>query len=539
MRALVALVGVLLLLGAGDGGGGASALPPRFFDVADLDGFYFRHQLGPKDTLGGWPGAALFDYDGDGDLDIYITNGDGSPNALFRNELVPVGQLQFVEVASQAGVATRVPSHGVAYGDVDNDGDEDLYVTVDGPNVLYRNNGDGTFTDVTARAGVAGSPEANSSAALFADFDLDGFLDLFVANFLPFDAYLRGERRPAPNRLYRNDGDGTFTDVTTEVGGVGELPSWAAIASDFDGDGDLDLLVGNSEGPLQIFRNELRPRGELRFTDVTETAFGATRGAWMGLAAGDYDKDLDLDYYVTNVGVEFEGDPLYPDPLHVLLRNSGDGTFRDVGGAAGVARWEFGWGTAFLDYDHDGDLDLYFAGNFGPTGKLGNPSHLFHNNGADSPRRFTDVARRVGIALEGRDSRGVAVGDIDQNGFLDILVVNAALRQPDGTVRPGVPALYLNEGNEGHWLKVKLIGTQSNRDAIGARVIVRAGPLVQMREKSAGGSFLSQGSPILHFGLGNVLRVDELEVRWPGGRIQIVRDLPVDRQATIREESEP
>jgi len=359
-------------------------------------------------------GVAWGDYDNDGDLDLYVANYNEA-NVLYRNN----GDGTFTDVTDEAGVSCRGHSRGVAWGDYDNDGDLDLYVANDGANVLYRNNGDGTFTDVTSEAGV--SCTGSSCGVAWGDYDNDGDLDLYVANF--YEA----------NVLYRNNGDGTFADVTSEAG-VGYTGYSRGVAwSDYDNDGDLDLYVANYEANV-LYRNN----GDDTFTDVTDEAGVGYTGSSWGVAWGDYDNDGDLDLYVANY------------EANVLYRNNGDGTFTDVTGQAGVGCTGNSRGVAWGDYDNDGDLDLYVANYYGAN-------VLYRNNGDGT---FTMVGAGVGCT---GNSRGVAWGDYDNDGDLDLYVANDEAN-----------VLYRNNGNLNHWLQIRLHGTISNRSAIGTKVKVIA-----------------------------------------------------------------
>ncbi|RMG50185.1 MAG: CRTAC1 family protein [Acidobacteria bacterium] len=470
-------------------------------------------------------GAAFLDYDGDGNLDIYVVD-VGGPNVLFRNN----GDGTFSDVTEQAGVADAGHiSRGVACADYDNDGDEDLYVLNEGPNVLFRNNGDGTFSDVTEQAGVADASRSQSAA--FGDYDADGFLDLYVGNYIDMSTLSEDRLNFAcqPNRLYHNNGDGTFTDVGAELGVADSGCALAVTFTDYDGDGDLDLLVGNDFGPWGyppnvLFRND-GPGSDGRwiFTDVSQAAGIDGRLYSMGIAVGDYDNDGDLDYYVTSIG------------RNVLYRNNGDGTFTDVARETGTRAPRAGdvprisWGAEFFDYDNDGDMDLYVAS--GPvTGDEKQANLLFFNRGDGT---FMDIAAEVGVDDSG-SGRGTIIGDYDGDGDVDLYLVNYGQRA----------VLYRNEyyRPEGHrastmnnWLEVKLRGTTSNRDGIGARLRLVAGGRSQIREVGTGSPHASRSSAIVHFGLGPAEVVDRLEIRWPSGRVQSMRDVPVNRRITVIE----
>jgi len=376
-----------------------------FSDVTDIAGV---------GCTGSSRGVAWGDYDNDGDLDLYVANYNEA-NVLYRNN----GDGTFTDVTSEAGVGCISHSYGVAWGDYDNDGDLDLYVANYGANVLYRNNGDGTFTDVTSEAGV--SCTGSSLGVAWGDYDNDGDLDLYVANH--YEA----------NVLYKNNGDGTFTDVTGAAGVGCTGSSYGVAWGDYDNDGDLDLYVTNYEANV-LYRNN----GDGTFTDVTSEAGVSCTGSSRGVAWGDYDNDGDLDLYVANY-----------NEANVLYRNNGDGTFTDVTSEAGVGCTGHSLGVAWGDYDNDGDLDLYVTND--------GANVLYRNNGDGT---FTMVGAGVGCT---GSSYGVAWGDYDNDGHLDLYVANS-----------GANVLYRNNGNLNHWLQIRLHGTISNRSAIGTKVKVIA-----------------------------------------------------------------
>ncbi|MFQ5859648.1 MAG: CRTAC1 family protein [Anaerolineae bacterium] len=436
-------------------------------------------------------GTAWFDYDNDGDLDLYAVN-DG-PNALYRNN----GDGTFTDVAKEAGADNPVSAMGVSVADYDNDGDLDLYVTnIYWPNALLRNNGDGTFTDVAEHAGVTDRHFAAGSA--WGDYDGDGWVDLYVAHYL----------REA-NVLYHNNGDGTFTDVSlqtrTNDAGYGFQPLW----TDYDMDGDVDLYVINDFTDNVLYRNE----GGGRFTDVTVATGTAAVGGGMGGAVGDYDNDGDFDLFIT----QFEED--------TLLANTG-GIFSDLSFKADVANPLIGWGTEFFDYDNDGDLDLFVNNGFimDNSREREEPNALYRNDGEGS---FSDVAPALGLDIR-NVGRGAAFGDYDSDGDLDMYVCNID--------RPGI--LYRNDGgNSNHWLMVRTVGAASNRAGIGAKVWVTAGDRRQVREVRSGSSFLSHNSLDVHFGLGRYTGPVTVEIRWPSGIGQTLTNVRVDQLLTVTEET--
>ncbi len=494
----------------------------RFLDVSNRLDFIHRSDGGE-----GLSGAAWFDYNNDGFLDLYLTNGKKHPNGLLRNN----GDGSFTNVSAQAGVENGQGNSGVIAGDIDNDGNVDLFLTGEGgflgaeqsSTKLYHNRGDGTFEDITERARVSG-PESALSAA-FADIDRDGFLDLYITS--PGSLATRTQHM---SKLYHNNGNLTFTDVSASAGVDTALGACVVEFSDYDNDGWIDLFVGDCNDvyyrptPLELFRNN----GNLTFTNVTAKAGLAGGGFWMGITLGDYDNDGDIDIFATNLGT------FTPfGRFHALYENNGNGTYTNVGERAGVARWEWGWGCSFADFDNDGHIDLFFAGSFPPFpyGVIGrgkaNPGRLLMNN---HDKTFTEIGASQGFDLSDQYTSGVAVGDFDGNGFSDIVVgIETYLNQI------GRPLLYQNMGNGNHWLIIKTVGTTSNRDGVGARIRVRAGDLMQLKERYAGSSFLSMDSPWLTFGLGPRDRADSIEITWPSGRVDHFESVTTGRAITLVE----
>ncbi len=518
----------------------------RFTDITDSSGIHFRHTSAPEkkyivESMSG--GVALFDYDNDGCLDIYLTNsltvqtaGDpkSSPSALYRGHCDGT----FTDVTRGSGLEYPGWAMGVVAADFDGDGYEDLYVTCFGHNHLYHNNGNGTFTDVTERAGVD-DPRWSTGAA-FGDYDRDGALDLFVANYVDFrlsdlPAFGKGKfciyqgvpvqcgPRGLPgagDSLFHNKADGTFTDVSQKAGvsdpehryGLG------AVWTDVDGDGWPDLYVANDTGPNYFYHNNRNGTfSELGYpTGVAVNEDGQPQGS-MGIAVGDYLHTGLFAFFVTNFSQEY----------HILYRHDAPLIFTDASFQAGTARvpgvW-VGWGTAFFDYDNDGWVDLMaVSGHVYP--QLANYAQrilLFHNQHDGT---FSEVAAESGEALMiPRVSRGAAFGDIDNDGDVDVVVENL----------DGKPTLLRNDGgNRNRWITLKLIGRGLNRDAIGARVRVVADSLVQWDEVRAGGSYLSSNDLRLHFGLAARDRVDLIEIHWPDGQIESIRSVASDQFLTI------
>ena len=523
---------------------------PGFVDVALDLGLAFTHVGGHSpekyivETTGS--GGGFLDFDNDGWLDIYLVNGGnakagpaaGVTNRLFRNR----GDGAFSDVTRQAGVGDPSYGQGCAFGDYDNDGLVDIYVTNLGPNRLYRNNGDGTFTERGAEAGVA-HPLWSTSAA-FADYDQDGDLDLYVCNYLDFSlaqsrrCYVKDlpvycyphSYKGAPNVLYRNRGDGRFEDVTSEAD-LREDPlyskSLGVLWFDMDQDGDQDLYVANDTTGNYLFRNQ----GEGRFEDISLISGAAFSGAGisqagMGVDAADLDGSGRFHLVVTNFS--FQSNALY--------WNLGGGSFSDRSAASGLGGPSFlplAFGVNFLDFDSDGRTDLFVAnGHVFDNAPLINPSlhyrqanQLFRHEGGN---RFVDVSSRAGSYFSHENvSRGSATGDFNNDGRVDLLVTN---------VNGKVDLLENRTRGDHHWLKFRLQGRHCNRDAVGARVQVRAGKSRWTQEVRAGSSYLSQSDLRLHFGLGKHTQVESVQIRWPCGRRQEVSPPPLDRIVNVSED---
>jgi len=529
---------------------GADTPLPQFVDIAPQAGVAFRHTNGASvdkhlvETMGS--GGLFFDYDGDGWIDIFIVDGGSRADAavarrarhrLYRNS----GGGTFVDVTERSGIRHREYGMGACAGDIDGDGHPDLYITNDGPNVLYRNRGDGTFVDVTAAARV-GEPRWSASCAL-ADLDRDGDLDLWVVNYVnadrvhsPFCGEARAGVRfychplryePLPNTVYRNDGDGVFTDVST-ASGVGTLRAngLGVVITDYDNDGLPDVLVANDTMPNFLFRNT----GSLRFVE-TGLASGIAVGAdgkaraGMGIDTGDYDGDGRLDLVITNLDFE----------MHTVHRGLERGLFAytTIESGIGYPTLPFvGFGVAFLDFDNDTQLDIAIANGhildnapqYRPGSTYAQRKLLFRNG---TMHRFAEVGRMAGPAFAAtRVGRGLATGDIDNDGDLDLLVTNngqaAELLRNDG-------------GNRANALSVRLRGTGGNTDAIGARVRVTSGSRTQLGDIKAGTSYLSQNDLRAHFGLGAVTIAERVEVLWPSGRTESVANVPANQIIDIEE----
>jgi len=498
-------------------------------------------------------GVAFFDFNNDGLLDIYLvssyTVADARAQkprphaALYRNR----GDGTFEDVAVKAGVADPGWAQGVTVGDYDNDGFDDLYVTCFGPNKLYHNRGDGTFEDVTEKAGV-GDPRYSMGAS-WGDYDRDGYLDLFVSNYvdlklddlpefgkgkacqyrgIPVQCGPRG-MPGAGDTLYHNNGNGTFTDVSKKAGVDDPSGSYGLTATwtDFDDDGWPDLFVANDATPNYAYRNN---------HDGTFTEEGLLLGialdengkehANMGISFGDYDRDGRLDFIITN----------FSDEYNLIFHREADGTYMDVARqtkTADVTMPFVGWGVKLFDYDNDGWLDIFIAnGHVYPQvegaypGGMYRQRKLFFKNMRDGT--FAEIAAQVGSALMERCAgRGVAFGDYDEDGDIDIIV-----NQLDGP-----PMLLRNQGGSqaGHWISLKLTGTKSNRNAVGAKVQFKAGGLTQVDEVHSSDSYLSHSDWRLHFGLGTATTVDEIVIRWPSGTTETLKNIPANRVVKIVE----
>jgi hypothetical protein len=492
-------------------------------------------------------GCAFFDYDNDGWMDVYLVNSGKcdfyNPNPPLRNALYRNNRDgTFTDVTEKAKVAAGGFGQGVAVGDYDGDGFPDLYVTQYGRSILYHNNGDGTFTDVTEKAGVA-APGWSSSAVWF-DYDNDGRLDLFVCQFVEFSKALNkscgpGEEgkhgyciprlyQPMPNWLFHNNGDGTFTDVS-KTSGIGKYAgkAWGVVATDINNDGLLDLFVANDTVANFLFMN----RGHGRFEEIATqagvaySADGRARSG-MGVDSADFNGDSWMDLFVANIDRE----------MFSIYQNNHDETFDDLAGPTGIGtatRLMSGWGLKFFDYDNDGNLDLFLA-NGNPDDlieslhsqvKYQEPLMLFRNTG----KAFQNVSAQSGpVFTKPLSARGMAIGDFDNDGAVDVLV----------SVNNAAPVLLHNKvGNPNHWLGIKLVGKKSNPDAIGARVTYQAGDLKRSRAKVGGGSYLSSHDPRIVLGIGKRTKIDWLEIKWPrpGGTVERFTEVPIDRYITIVE----
>jgi hypothetical protein len=541
----------------------AAVAGPLFREIAEEAGLRFHHFTGSSgeyyipEILGA--GAALLDYDGDGDLDVLLLQGSmldpgrapassrfpprpGEPagHRLFRNDLKQAGQLRFTDVTQGSGLAAPTYGMGAAVADYDNDGDPDLYLTGLAGGVLYRNDA-GRFTDVTTSAGV--NDAGWSTSASFFDFDRDGDLDLFVSRYIDFtvaankkcfdsvgarDYCLPSVYRAVPDRLYRNEGQGRFTDVTERAGLLkADGPGLGTAAADYDGDGWPDLYVANDGAPNQLWINKRNGS----FEDVgllSGTAYnaeGLPEGS-MGIAAADVDGDDDTDIFVTNL----------PREASTLYLNQGKGLFHDATDAWGLglpSATRTGFGTAFFDYDNDGWLDLFTANGAvtivetqrGSAYPFQERNQLFRNPG-QAP--FQETSQQAGPALALSEvSRGAAFGDLDNDGDVDVLVTNN-----NGPVR----LLENRQASACRWLQVRFKGVSDNADGLGARVgVVRPGAPTLWRRAHTDGSYLSASDSRVHFGLGHQAKLEAVLVEWPSGRREAWLHPGVDRLLTLRQ----
>jgi hypothetical protein len=512
-------------------------------------------------------GVALFDYDNDGWLDIFLVNGrsldpslrDRNPTSyLFRNNRDGT----FTDVTEKARLTGSGWGQACCVGDYDNDGFDDLFVTYFGRNVLYHNNGDGTFTDVSEQAGVAGSEKRWGAGCCFLDYDRDGQLDLFVANYVNFDpahapkpgqsTYCMYNDIPVPcgplgfaggtNILYRNRGNGTFTDVSEESGiarprGPSSMVfvgrNWqasgsygmGAAAADFDNDGWPDIYVACDSAPSLLYRNN----HDRTFREIAVPAGCALDEngvalSGMGVAIGDFDADGWFDIARTN----------FSEQVTTLYRNYGNGAFEDasIKAGLGVNRKYLGFGVGFFDFDNDGWKDLFLANGHVYSQIAGRKLHLSYKEPKVLYRnlgngRFEDVSAKAGPAIRAENlGRGCAFGDFDNDGDVDVIVNNL----------DGPPSLLRNDGgNRNNWIMIKCVGTRSNRSAIGTRVKVTSSGHSQIDEVTSGSSYYSQNDFRLHFGLGRATKADSVELTWPSGWKESFQNLPANRLFILQE----
>jgi len=517
------------------------------------------------EEMGG--GAAFFDYDNDGWLDIFLVNGTSLDPAV--RERNPASYLfhnnrdgTFTDVSQQAGLIHSGWGQGCCVGDYDNDGFDDLFVSYFGRNVLYHNNGNGTFTDVSEKAGVTGSSDRWGAGCCFLDYDRDGHLDLFVANYVSYDParapkpgeamYCLYNNIPVPcgpqgftggtNILYRNRGDGTFVDVSEESGitrprGASSMVfvgrNWqptgsygmGAAAADFDNDGWPDIYVASDTAPSLLYRNN--HDGTFREIAVPAGCAFDENGvamSGMGVGLGDFDGDGWMDIVRTN----------FSEQVTTLYRNYGNGAFEDasIKAGLGVNRKYVGFGVGFLDFDNDGWKDLFLANGHVYSQIAGRKIHLTYKEPKVLYRnlgngRFEDVSAKAGPAIKAENlGRGCAFGDFDNDGDVDVIINNL----------DGPPTLLRNDGgNRNNWIMIKCVGVKSNRSAIGARVRITSGARSQIDEVMSGSSYYSQNDFRLHFGLGSATKVDSVEIAWPSGLKESFKSLASNHLYVIQE----
>jgi hypothetical protein len=532
--------------------------PAQFTDIGASAGLIHPTIYGPVDhkdyiieTVG--CGCAFLDYDNDGWMDVLVLSGsrveqvpEGTSSRLYKNNRDGT----FTDVTEKAGLMKTSWASGVCVGDFNNDGFDDLFITGYGQNILYKNNGDGTFTDITRQAGLLDQKPRWGAGCSWMDYNRDGYLDLFVSNYLQFD--FENAKKPGQDSncrwknvpvncgprglpfgthsLYRNNRDGTFTDVSKESGIASIAPGYGmtVVAADFDNDGWPDIYVACDSTPSLLFRNKHDGSFEesALLSGVALSADGLEQ-AGMGVGIGDVTLSGTLDIFKTH----------FADDTNVLYLNDGKGNFRDATIESGLAVENrfVGWGAGIADLDNDGNPDLFFVtGNVYPEVESKAPSYpfktprvIFRNLGGG---HFEELLDQAGPAIAApHASRGCAFGDFDNDGDVDILIVN--LNEPPSLLRNDLKA-------ENHWLKLKLIGTHSNRSAIGTRVSCKYGSKQQAQELVSQSSFYSCNDPRLHFGLGKITTAD-LEIRWPSGFRQVIKNVKADQILTVLEPEQP
>jgi len=509
-------------------------------DVTQAAGINFVHNIGDDEMSNlvesNAAGCAFFDCDGDGDLDIYFVNGAYNEtishirgrankgkltNALYRNN----GDQTFTDITIQSGIRHEGVGMAVVTADYDNDGDQDIFITNWGGNVFYRNNGDGTFSDITEEAGLIS--HLYGIGCTFLDYDLDGFLDLYVGNYIEYDPdyhyFYAADKFPGPlsyhgqpDILYHNNGDGTFRDVTKEAGVYNQDGRAMGVSScDYDDDGDFDIFVANDAMENYLYRNN----GDGTFTNValqTATGFGENGDATSAMSGefGDIDSNGLVDIIVPDMAYS------------CIYKNTGVGYFEDMSARMGLAAacgQYTSWSGNLFDFDQDGWIDLFIS-NGHPHRLIGEEDLLMRNI---TGKRFENISHNLGSDFQAKFvGRGSATGDYDNDGDLDILVLNLNAR----------PCLYQNEGgNTNNWLLIRLTGTKSNKDAIGSRVRITIGDNSQTRWRVSSSGYLSQSDYRIHFGVGDHTLIDTIEIRWPSGKIQNINNVKVNQILEVLE----
>ncbi len=507
---------------------GCAALYVRAPKSLRAQAFHLRTYAAGLGSMTATNGVAVADYDGDGDLDVYIVAREAYSrpdsrtwNRLFSNRgdgtfSIVTTSPELAGLGSKPALSPYGYKLGAAWGDYDNDGRPDLYLTNLGPNQLLHNNGDGTFSDITDQSGLAGCDGVLSSSAIWFDYDLDGDLDLYVSNWEFYGSGQDNEEgddceRGRENRLYRNDGNGRFEDVSESAGVGDDGATWMTVAFDVNSDGYPDLYLANDFGPNRLYLN----MGRGTFEDAT-TGFGVED--WyhgMGLAIADVDGNGHFDVYLTNISL-----PSFDQETNPLFLNTGEGHFERAPVDVGVGQAGWGWGTAFFDLENDGDEDLFVVtGNFDSS----NPNVLFVNSSEAERLRFEEAAEMLGVA-DLTPGRGLAVFDYDSDGDQDLLISNVF----------EAVSLYENRASYGSWLQVALEGTASNRNAVGAVVEVETEGR-SYRRYFHGAQFLAQSIVPVHFGLDAAQTAAEVTVFWPSGQIETLEDVPLNQLVVVRE----
>jgi enediyne biosynthesis protein E4 len=511
-----------------------------FQEIGKEIGLDFIHSIGDKELSNivesSGAGAAFLDYDQDGFIDLYVCNGtwvkglssDAKPEKMPENHLYHNrGDGTYEDVTRKAGVGGPWYSMGVTVGDYNNDGFPDMYVSNYGTNVLYKNNANGTFTDVTGRAKVAGKETEFNTGAVWLDYDNDGFLDLYVGKYLNFDPNYKYYYAPdgfpgpmaydaQPDVLYHNNGDGTFEDVTKKMGIIDlDGRAMGVGAADYDDDGFVDIYVANDHSMNYLWHNN----GGKGFTDVgtpSGTAFGQSGESAVSMSVdfADYLGNGMMDMFISD------------DKYCRLYENMGNGIFSDRSYPSGIAMpaGQFvGWSSSFIDYNNDGKVDIYKV-NGALKHLYGQEDQLFENMGDG---KFKDVSTESGkYFMTKLVGRGACFGDYDNDGDIDAYIVN--LNERGAFLRN-------NKGNQNNWIILNLIGTTSNRDGIGARIKVTSGSIVQTNQKKSTTGYLSQNDPRIHFGLAKNEMVEKIEIKWPSGKLQLLENIKVNQVLTVKE----